>query len=42
MIKEQYKENTFDESFLLMLILGRKDFYFGVFEGKSLIQLEVK
>lgn len=39
MIKEQYKENIFNEKFLLMLILGRKDIYFGLFDGTNLITL---
>lgn len=40
MIREQYKENVFDEKFLLMLILGRKNIYLGVYDGHNLCQLK--
>ncbi|SNV35354.1 Uncharacterised protein [Chryseobacterium taklimakanense] len=41
MIREQYNENVFDEKFLLMLILGRKDIYLSIFDGKEIHQLVI-
>ncbi|WP_298310208.1 Mov34/MPN/PAD-1 family protein [uncultured Aquimarina sp.] len=41
MIKNQFKKNLINENFLLMVIVGRKDFYVGYFNGKKLTQLKV-
>ncbi|MBO0356202.1 MULTISPECIES: Mov34/MPN/PAD-1 family protein [Flagellimonas] len=40
MIKNQFKKNLINEDFLLMVIVGRKGFYIGHFNGKKLIQLK--
>ena len=40
MIKNQFKKNLINEDFLLMVIVGRKGFYVGYFNGKKLTQLK--
>ena len=36
MIKEQFKKNKLNEKFLLLFILGIKEFYIGFYDGKSI------
>ncbi|NJK96100.1 MAG: peptidase [Bacteroidales bacterium] len=37
MIKEQYKNNRINESFLILIIQGTTDLYLGLYNGKQLI-----
>lgn len=42
MIKTQHKKNRINESFLLMLIVGFKGFYLGLYDGKKIYNLKTK
>lgn len=39
MIKNQFSKNLINEKFLLMIIVGRNDYYVGYFNGKKLTPL---
>lgn len=39
MIKDQYFKNKLNEPFLMLLIQGRKERYFSIFDGKKIMKL---
>lgn len=40
MIKTQFKKNKINENFLIMIIVGLKDYYLGYYDGKNLYKLK--
>ena len=39
MIKTQFKKNKINETFLIMIIVGLKGYYFGFYDGENLYKL---
>jgi integrative and conjugative element protein (TIGR02256 family) len=41
MIKEQFKNNSLNVNFIIMLILGIKGYYLSVYDGEKILKLDV-